>query len=87
MKEKATYENGKIVSKVITYHENGKVQSETEYKNGLKNGAFKQFYTSGQPEITGNYRYNRQIGTWKYFDESGKIIKNTVYRNGIAVAE
>ena len=45
---------------------NGKYSSEVEKANG-------------QLEKTGSYKFGKQIGEWKYYDEQGNLIKTEKY--------
>ena len=89
--EKHYYENGAV--RLISYFdenglrtgkweylfESGKPWSICEYKNGKKHGKITVWYDNNQIRYTGNYTENQETGTWQYFDESGKLIKEVNY--------
>jgi hypothetical protein len=50
-----------------------------------RNGYSQAFYASGVMEREGHYRNNERIGTWKYYDTAGKLIR-TEERGGGAPA-
>jgi hypothetical protein len=40
-----------------------------------RNGPSQAFYASGVLEREGDYRNNERVGTWKYYDAAGKLIR------------
>lgn len=61
------------------WYEDGKVWSECEFKNGMKEGKSTVFYENGQKRYEGNYRSDSTIGHWQFWDEQGKLIKEVDY--------
>lgn len=48
--------------------------TETYYKDNLKNGVYKSYYTTtGKLYGLGEYKTNKPIGKWLTFDESGHL--------------
>ena len=45
----------------------GTIRFEVGLKNGLKNGRYEEFYTNGEKKITGRFRKDEQVGTWRYY--------------------
>ena len=88
---KSYYENGQI--KTIddgtgfghkVWHENGNLKSERDAASSIYN----EWYSNGKLKITGGLQsgYSR-IGTWKYFDVSGKLTRELKYQvsdNGLS---
>ncbi|WP_420603138.1 DUF3352 domain-containing protein [Flagellimonas sp.] len=53
---------------------NGKIRFEVELKDGLKHGRYTQYHPNGTEKMTGRFRKDVQVGTWRYFDQSGELI-------------
>ncbi|MEM9649142.1 MAG: DUF3352 domain-containing protein [Bacteroidota bacterium] len=52
---------------------NGNVRFEVDLKNGLKHGKYLEYHPNGVKKITGRYRKDEQIGTWRYYDSLGEL--------------
>jgi antitoxin component YwqK of YwqJK toxin-antitoxin module len=82
------YIGGKIEGKSITYTDNSKskIQSTTEYKNGLKQGAYISYFENGTIKEKGNYENDIKVGEWTEYlqDEviNEYIIVKGLYING-----
>ena len=95
-----TYSDGKILSKTIAKYK-GSIQDENMdidfYENLTKtfikmkvkkveNGQeVRTFYPSGKLESIGVYKDNILNGEYKEYDESGNLIKDILYKDGIEV--
>ncbi|ALF18350.1 toxin-antitoxin system YwqK family antitoxin [Fusobacterium animalis] len=95
-----TYSDGKILSKTIAKYK-GSIQDENMdidfYENLTKtfikmkvkkveNGQeVRTFYPSGKLESIGVYKDNILNGEYKEYDESGNLIKEILYKDGIEV--
>lgn len=95
-----TYSDGKILSKTIAKYK-GSIQDENMdidfYENLTKtfikmkvkkveNGQeVRTFYSSGKLESVGVYKGNILNGEYKEYDESGNLIKEILYKDGIEV--
>lgn len=95
-----TYSDGKILSKTIAKYK-GSIQDENMdidfYENLTKtfikmkvkkveNGQeVRTFYSSGKLETVGVYKGNILNGEYKEYDESGNLIKEILYKDGIEV--
>ena len=95
-----TYGDGKILSKTIAKYK-GSIQDENMdidfYENLTKtfikmkvkkveNGQeVRTFYSSGKLESVGVYKGNILNGEYKEYDESGNLIKEILYKDGIEV--
>ncbi|MEM9362420.1 MAG: DUF3352 domain-containing protein [Bacteroidota bacterium] len=51
---------------------NGTIRFSVELKDGLKHGRYTQYYPNGKEKITGRFRKDVQVGTWRFFDAEGK---------------
>jgi len=92
----STYRNDTLQGIALTY-ENGKIKSETNYKNGKKEGAEKIFdptdgrlletvrYNAGQIESSlrlNRYDQNhRKTGLWRTYFPNGKLKSSCFYEN------
>jgi antitoxin component YwqK of YwqJK toxin-antitoxin module len=54
-----------------TETEKTQIKSVTNYENGLKNGPYKEFYTSGELMFEGDYENDNKIGVWSFYYENG----------------
>ncbi|MEO2053279.1 MAG: DUF3352 domain-containing protein [Allomuricauda sp.] len=63
--------NAKSFSKLYA---NGATKFEVDLKDGLKHGRYTEYYPNGNERITGRFRNDMQVGTWRYFDEEGKLV-------------
>ena len=95
-----TYSDGKILSKTIAKYK-GSIQDENMdidfYENltktfikmkvkKIENGQeVRTFYPSGKLESVGVYKDNILNGEYKEYDESGNLIKEILYKDGIEV--
>ena len=95
-----TYGDGKILSKTIAKYK-GSIQDENMdidfYENltktfikmkvkKIENGQeVRTFYSSGKLESIGVYKDNILNGEYKEYDESGNLIKEILYKDGIEV--
>lgn len=52
----------------------GAIKFEVELKDGLKHGRYMEYYPDGTEKMTGRYRKDGQVGTWRYYDEQGKQV-------------
>ena len=65
------------------------IMSESNYKNGKLIGAFKSYYKNSQIEKQGQYQYtesdiySRQVGTWKYYYDNGKLQRESIIKDGV----
>ncbi|UII81213.1 DUF3352 domain-containing protein [Flagellimonas sp. CMM7] len=59
----------------IKKYTNGAVKFEVELKDGLKHGRYHEFYSNGNEKITGRFKKDEQVGTWRYFDTAGALVR------------
>lgn len=66
------------------YHDDGTKDCEGKFNGGKKTGLWKFYWKgSGNLKKIGTYENDLMSGTWIYYDESGAIIKEEQYENGI----
>lgn len=61
------------------YAENGTKISMTEFRHGKKNGVSLKRFSDGRVHYTGEYADDIQVGIWKTYDETGKLMDSTNY--------
>ena len=57
----------------------GKEMSITFFDKGLREGHTIVKHPNGTINYVGEYLHNEQIGIWKFYDETGKLIKEEDY--------
>ncbi|MCD7969828.1 MAG: DUF3352 domain-containing protein [Alistipes sp.] len=55
------------------YYEDGSIKSESEIKNGMRHGRYREFHPNGALRLRGKYVKGSTKGTWKYYTEDGKF--------------
>jgi antitoxin component YwqK of YwqJK toxin-antitoxin module len=77
-------ENGKQVIKdgtgtFIKYYPDGSLQSITNYKDCLFDGANEAWFPNGIKESEFYYKNGRPTGTWRFWDLNGNLYKTEEY--------
>lgn len=57
------------------YHPHRVRSVEGWYKNNIKQGVWKYWYTNGHLKDSGAYKNNYAVGEWKSWDDSGRIVE------------
>ena len=63
----------------ITHFGNGKVKYRGLHLAGEMRGDWTWYRTDGSLLRTGSFDRGRQIGTWRTYDRSSKVIKETTF--------
>lgn len=63
----------------ISYYENGTKWSESYYDDGSREGHSLSFFPSGQTRYIGEYKNDKKIGVWKFYDEDGELFKEETF--------
>ncbi|MEO0507733.1 MAG: DUF3352 domain-containing protein [Bacteroidota bacterium] len=71
---KPIYPSDLTAKSFIKKYGNGAIRYEVELKDGLKHGRYEEFYPNGEKKITGRFRKDEQVGTWRYFDAEGELL-------------
>jgi len=50
----------------------------------MQSGVFVEKYSSGKLKMTGEFKNGLKEGSWKEYDETGKIATDTRYKKGEA---
>src|SRR5690606_36184618 len=53
---------------------NGTTKFEVELKDGLKHGRYTEYYPNGTEKMTGRFRKDEQVGTWRFYNEEGEQV-------------
>ena len=61
----------------IEHYGNGKVKLEGFYRGSEMDGPWAFYRTDGSLMRSGEFDRGRQIGKWRTFDRSGKLVKET----------
>lgn len=89
MLSKENYENGKLNGEVVVYYptdpktEAVKVFEITNYKDGLKNGKWKQYFKSGKVKATGNYLDGNYHGKLFWYHGTGRVETEGFYKHAV----
>jgi len=75
------------LQKVVTYHENGKIKSESFKLNNQRHGEYKSYYTNGCLEVRAYFKKGIQDSIQQYYNKDGIIEQISHYRNGIICGE
>ena len=60
--------------KYIRKYTNGKIHIKLSFKDGMKHGKYREYYPNENVKISGKYKKDQQVGTWKYYDSKGDLI-------------
>ncbi|MCX6245586.1 MAG: hypothetical protein NTU98_12900 [Bacteroidetes bacterium] len=63
----------------IYYYQNGNIWSEGYFREGKSDGKRITHYENGNVFYEGTYDKDRRVGVWKFYDESGKLVKTLDY--------
>jgi len=67
--------DGKRDGKWYAFFEDGSVQTEISYSDGIVHGVYNIIRENGKPLIKGHYDHGICDGTWYWYDENGKQTK------------
>lgn len=51
--------------------------------NDRKNGTYDEYFPNGKPKVHGTYTADKKTGTWNIYNEAGKVVESSTYRNGL----
>lgn len=61
------------------YYENGQVQYERTWANGVLNGQGTHYHRSGNVNYQEQYTNGKKSGTWTFYDDEGTVIQSITY--------
>jgi len=79
MKERSYYVAGRRQGECQSFYPNGKLWSDDFFAAGLLNGATTSYYDNGQKRYEGVCSKGKPVGTWKYYDNTGKLLRTIDY--------
>ena len=83
LSQRVEYIEGKHNGKEQSFYPDGSIAEEIIWKDGLKNGTWKQFFKNGQLKSTANYINDQLDGTFiAYFPDGKKEVEGT-YRHDV----
>jgi len=68
--------------KYTEYHDNGKIRTQGQYKEGNPDGSWSHFHFNGRVYEQGIYRNNIKDSLWQQWDDHGKLTKESLYDYG-----
>ncbi|SIS40038.1 Antitoxin component YwqK of the YwqJK toxin-antitoxin module [Zobellia uliginosa] len=81
------YDDGRLQGVDITYNFNtGNKYVEKEYKDGIVDGIYKEYYPNGELATEGQYVKGQREGKWKYY-KAGKVTREIQFKNDSQVSE
>ena len=81
MEVRANYLNNKLHGTLMKFN-SGSLAQESTYKDGVLDGAYKEFNNKGMVLKEINYKEGKLDGPFRYYDEQGKITLEYLYKNG-----
>ena len=74
--------NGLVTGNLITYHNNGQVETVGGMYKGEKNGLWTAWDEAGNKINEGQFMYGSKDGLWRVWDEQGTLRYEMHYRKG-----
>jgi antitoxin component YwqK of YwqJK toxin-antitoxin module len=62
-----------LTGTVVSFHEDGRLQYKTNYKDGELHGLSEGFYENGQLEFRLTYKDGKRDGLWKSYHINGQL--------------
>lgn len=69
-------------ARIATYAENGRLLLEGRFKNGKREGIWRQFDAQGRPQWEQCYKDGALDGLCRYYDAEGRLMREQEYRAG-----
>jgi antitoxin component YwqK of YwqJK toxin-antitoxin module len=70
----------------ITYHENGKVKEVGCFRNGRRDGTWKQFTDQGTLMAQAGFKNGERQGVWEFRSEADLPMGELTYCNGVLLS-
>ena len=78
----AKVKNGVVDGELLTYHENGQLDSQHTLVNGLHEGEFREFHENGSLEYLIDYKNGEAHGSYQQYDENGELQEIAWFADG-----
>jgi len=79
IKERSTYLSGRRQGECQSFYPDGKMQSDDFFAGGLLEGSTTVYYNNGQKEYEGTCTKGKPSGIWKFYDNTGKLVRTKDY--------
>ena len=63
------------------FYQNGKLSSQVEYSNGVRNGMDKAWWEDGNPKHILNYKNSSKDGRFEYYNSNGVLLRAGFHKN------
>jgi antitoxin component YwqK of YwqJK toxin-antitoxin module len=80
------YYNSKKYNGIVFENFNGKIATEFNVKNGLKNGTETVYFNNGNIECISEYKNGLLDGSTKIYYETGELQEESIFEYGICVS-
>ncbi|MGK0364976.1 MAG: antitoxin component YwqK of YwqJK toxin-antitoxin module [Saprospiraceae bacterium] len=77
--EEASYKNDTLNGLRKIFFENGNVEAEEIYADGIFDGIYRAYYQDGKLELEGNYVNNEMVGVCKRFYPTGQLMEEVMF--------
>ena len=79
-----THEDGTpYTGTIIDYHDDGRIEAERTFKDGLLDGPFKHYSENGIVDMEGTFNnYGKIEGCLKSYGKNGEIVSEAHYKDG-----
>ncbi|MDD3743494.1 MAG: hypothetical protein PHX54_07740 [Lentimicrobiaceae bacterium] len=74
-----SYVNGMREGKWTSWHKDGRLWSEGEFKQDKSHGERKVYYPNGNLHYKGSFDLGKRVGNWIFYDEDGIKINEINY--------
>lgn len=82
-KGKSPQLNNESFQGVVTYYYPDEIIfKKVTFKRGVMNGAYFEYYKTGELKESGRYEKGKRDGSWKFYNKSGKIKTKGTYKDG-----
>lgn len=78
----AKVKDGVVDGELLTYHENGQLDSQHTLVNGLHEGEFREFHENGSLEYLIDYKTGEAHGRYQRYDENGELQEIAWFTDG-----
>lgn len=79
--EELHLKDGKKHGVCTMWYMNGEKMFEATYDNDVLHGTFVQWYDNGEKDYEAQYNQGKAVGTWKYYNRDGSLMKETPMSN------
>lgn len=85
LQTKGEYKHGVPVGKHTEWHENTYPKSVTFYDSKGKQMSYTEWNQDQQKIVEGKFLNGKEDGSWKFYDERGKLVKEEIFKEGTVI--